>query len=64
LSARSTRRERRPLPHGFGVIWTTVALDLIGFGILFPVLARYAREAGRAIASPAEARGLMGLQAA
>jgi multidrug resistance protein len=42
----------RPLPPGFGVIWTTVALDLIGFGILFPVLARYARDAG---ASPATA---------
>jgi multidrug resistance protein len=40
------------LPPGFGVIWTTVALDLIGFGILFPVLARYARDAG---ASPAMA---------
>jgi multidrug resistance protein len=40
------------LPPGFGVIWTTVALDLIGFGILFPVLARYARDAG---ASPATA---------
>jgi multidrug resistance protein len=46
------KRERRPLPPGFGVIWTTVALDLIGFGILFPVLARYARDAG---ASPAMA---------
>jgi DHA1 family tetracycline resistance protein-like MFS transporter len=43
---------RTPLPPGFGVIWTTVALDLIGFGILFPVLARYARDAG---ASPAAA---------
>jgi len=41
-----SRRTRRPLPPGFGVIWTTVALDLIGFGILFPVLARYARDAG------------------
>jgi MFS transporter, DHA1 family, tetracycline resistance protein len=51
LSGRRTR-ERRPLPPGFGVIWTTVALDLIGFGILFPVLARYARDAG---ASPATA---------
>jgi DHA1 family tetracycline resistance protein-like MFS transporter len=51
LSQRTTR-ERRPLPPGFGVIWTTVALDLIGFGILFPVLARYARDAG---ASPATA---------
>jgi DHA1 family tetracycline resistance protein-like MFS transporter len=47
-----SRRQRRPLPPGFGVIWTTVALDLIGFGILFPVLARYARDAG---ASPAMA---------
>src|SRR3954467_11901122 len=45
-------RTRAPLPAGFGVIWTTVALDLIGFGILFPVLARYARDAG---ASPATA---------
>ncbi len=47
-----SRRERQPLPPGFGVIWTTVALDLIGFGVLFPVLARYARDAG---ASPAMA---------
>src|SRR3954452_15037495 len=43
---RSKARTRAPLPPGFGVIWTTVALDLIGFGILFPVLARYARDAG------------------
>src|SRR3954452_9686568 len=49
---RSKGRTRAPLPAGFGVIWTTVALDLIGFGILFPVLARYARDAG---ASPATA---------
>src|SRR3954447_14668211 len=49
---RSKERTRAPLPPGFGVIWTTVALDLIGFGILFPVLARYARDAG---ASPATA---------
>ena len=49
-------RPRRPLPPGFGVIWTTVALDLVGFGILFPVLARYARDAG---ASPATAGALV-----
>src|SRR3954469_1867704 len=49
---RSKERTRAPLPAGFGVIWTTVALDLIGFGILFPVLARYTRDAG---ASPAVA---------
>jgi len=43
---------RRPLPPGFGVIWTTVALDLVGFGMLFPVLARYSEDLG---ASPTEA---------
>ncbi|MGH9188170.1 MAG: MFS transporter [Acidimicrobiales bacterium] len=43
---------RRPLPPGFGVIWTTVALDLVGFGIILPVLARYAEDLG---ASPTEA---------
>ena len=33
-----------PLPAGFGVIWTTVALDLVGFGIVLPVLPLYARR--------------------
>lgn len=37
---------RRPLPPGFGVIWTTVALDLVGFGIILPVLPRFAEDAG------------------
>lgn len=45
-------RDRRPLPPGFGVIWTTVALDLVGFGMLFPVLARYSEDLG---ATPTEA---------
>jgi MFS transporter, DHA1 family, tetracycline resistance protein len=45
-------RQRRPLPPGFGVIWTTVALDLVGFGILFPVLPRVAADSG---ASPTQA---------
>ena len=27
---------RAPLPRGFWVIWTTVALDLVGFGINHP----------------------------
>jgi multidrug resistance protein len=52
MRAIRSKRRLRPLPAGFGVIWTTVALDLVGFGILFPVLARYARDAG---ASPATA---------
>jgi DHA1 family tetracycline resistance protein-like MFS transporter len=34
------------------VIWTTVALDLVGFGMLFPVLARYSEDLG---ATPTQA---------
>ena len=45
---------RRPLPPGFGTIWTTVAIDLIGFGIVLPILPRYAEDLK---ASP----GLIGL---
>ena len=30
-------------PAGFGTIWTTVALDLIGFGIVLPILAAVRR---------------------
>ncbi len=40
---RSANR-RPPLPKGFGTIWTTVALDLVGFGIVLPVLPLYARR--------------------
>jgi MFS family permease len=35
---------RSPLPPGFGVIWTAVAIDLVGFGIVFPILPQYARR--------------------
>src|SRR3954451_12660910 len=45
-------RERRPLPPGFATIWTTVALDLVGFGIVFPILAIYSERFG---ATPAVA---------
>ena len=41
---------RPPLPAGFGVIWSTVAIDLIGFGIVLPILPLYAERFG---ASPA-----------
>ncbi len=37
-------------PIGFWAVWTTVAIDLIGFGILIPLLPLYADEFG---ASPA-----------
>ena len=39
-----SRRRRRPLPPGFGTIWTTVAIDLVGFGIVLPILPRYAED--------------------
>jgi MFS transporter, DHA1 family, tetracycline resistance protein len=39
-------RERVPLPPGYMTLWTTVALDLIGFGIVVPILGRYAERFG------------------
>jgi MFS transporter, DHA1 family, tetracycline resistance protein len=40
------KRARSNLPPGFGTIWTTVAIDLIGFGIVLPVLPLYAERFG------------------
>lgn len=37
---------RRPFPKGYGVVWTTVAIDLIGFGIVAPILPLYAERFG------------------
>lgn len=34
------------LPKGFVTLWTTVALDLVGFGIVVPILGRYAERYG------------------
>ena len=34
------------MPRGYWTIWTTVALDLIGFGIIVPILGRYAERFG------------------
>jgi len=33
-----------PLPPGFGPLWVTVAIDLVGFGIVLPILPRYAED--------------------
>ena len=33
---------RPPVPPGYFVIWTTVAVDLVGFGIVAPILPLYA----------------------
>ena len=40
------RPVRAPIPKGFWTIWTTVALDLVGFGIVVPILAVYAERFG------------------
>src|SRR5947209_11700441 len=37
-----SRGDRQPLPPGFGTIWTTVAVDLVGFGVVLPLLPLYA----------------------
>ena len=37
---------RQRLPRGYGVVWTTVAIDLVGFGIVAPILPLYAERFG------------------
>ncbi|MEI7546656.1 MAG: MFS transporter, partial [Actinomycetota bacterium] len=41
-----SKAERTPFPKGYWTIWFTVALDLIGFGIVVPILGRYAQRFG------------------
>lgn len=41
-----SKAERTPLPKGYMTIWFTVALDLIGFGIVVPILGVYAERFG------------------
>ena len=36
-------RLRAGLPRGFGTIWLSVAVDLVGFGIVLPILPIYAK---------------------
>src|SRR5437868_2977370 len=43
-------RGSAPLPAGFGTLWTSVAVDLVGFGIVFPLLPLYARRFGASAA--------------
>ncbi|MEJ5255297.1 MAG: MFS transporter [Acidimicrobiales bacterium] len=43
---RSPTKAREALPAGYGVIWTTVAVDLVGFGIVVPILPQYAERFG------------------
>jgi len=39
-------RTKEPLPRGFWIVWSTVALDMVGFGIVVPILGRYADRFG------------------
>ena len=38
------RRGDTKLPPGFGTIWASVAVDLVGFGIVLPILPIYAKR--------------------
>lgn len=40
------RTGKEPLPRGFGSLWLTVVLDLIGFGIVLPILPLYVQDHG------------------
>lgn len=40
------QRTKTSLPKGFVTLWSTVALDLVGFGIVVPILGRYAERFG------------------
>lgn len=42
----TAKANKAQLPPGFWTIWTTVALDLVGFGIVAPILGRYAERFG------------------
>ena len=42
----ATTRDPRSTPPGFWIIWLTVAIDLIGFGIVLPLLPLFAKEFG------------------
>jgi MFS transporter, DHA1 family, tetracycline resistance protein len=42
----TTKPAREPLPPGYWTIWTTVAIDLVGFGIVAPLLPLYAKRFG------------------
>jgi DHA1 family tetracycline resistance protein-like MFS transporter len=46
VSTAAAKSERTPFPKGYWTIWTTVALDLVGFGIVVPILPRYAERFG------------------
>ena len=46
VSVDESSRPKGSFPKGYWTIWTTVALDLVGFGIVVPILPRYAERFG------------------
>lgn len=42
---------RQPIPRGFWPVWTAVAVDLLGFGIIIPLLPLYAERFGASAAT-------------
>ena len=45
----SVRPTREPLPRGFTSLWLTVVLDLVGFGIVLPILPLYTQDLGASV---------------
>ena len=45
----SVRQTREPLPRGFTSLWLTVVLDLVGFGIVLPILPLYTQDLGASV---------------
>lgn len=43
---RAKKRTKGKFPPGFWTIWSTVALDMVGFGMVVPILGRYAERFG------------------
>lgn len=42
---------RQPIPRGFWPVWTAVAVDMLGFGIIIPLLPLYAERFGASAAT-------------
>ena len=58
---RASTSGREPLPGGFWALWAAVAIDMVGFGMVMPILPLYARRFG---ATPLDAALLVAVFAA
>ncbi len=46
VGRRADAPSRQPLPRGFAALWVAVVVDLVGFGMVLPILPLYARRFG------------------